>query len=42
MKLINVEPKENYILRVYLGNQSIVDFDVKAELERISCYRDRN
>lgn len=39
MKLINVEPKENYILRVYLDNQSIVDFDVKAELERISCYK---
>ena len=39
MKLINAEPKENYIVRVYLDNQSILDFDVKAELERISCYR---
>lgn len=24
MKLINVEPKENYIVRVYLDNQSII------------------
>ena len=39
MKLINVEPKDNYILRVYLDNDSIVDFDVKAELERIPCYK---
>lgn len=39
MKLINVEPKDNYILRVYLDDDSIVDFDVKAELERIPCYK---
>ncbi len=39
MKLIHVEPKENYILRVYLDNASILDFDVKAELERIPCYK---
>lgn len=45
MKLIKVEPKDNYILRVYLDNQAIIDFDVKAELERIPCYKplyDRN
>ena len=39
MKLINVEPKENYILRVYLDDDSIIDFDVKPELERIPCYK---
>ncbi|RLA22670.1 MAG: hypothetical protein DRQ62_07595 [Gammaproteobacteria bacterium] len=39
MKLINVEPKDDYILRVYLDDDSIVDFDVKAELERIPCYK---
>ena len=39
MKLINVEPRDNYILRVYLDDDSIVDFDVKAELERIPCYK---
>jgi hypothetical protein len=39
MKFINVEPKDNYILRTYLDNDSIVDFDVKAELERIPCYK---
>lgn len=39
MKLINIEPKDNYILRIYLGDDSTVDFDVKAELERIPCYK---
>lgn len=39
MKLINVEPKDNYIMRIFLDDDSIVDFDVKAELERIPCYK---
>ncbi len=39
MKLINVEPKDNYILRVYVDDNSIIDFDVKAELEKIPCYK---
>ena len=39
MKLINVEPKDNYILRIFLDDDSIVDFDVKAELEGIPCYK---
>ncbi|NOQ16379.1 MAG: DUF2442 domain-containing protein [Methyloprofundus sp.] len=39
MKLINVEPLESYVLRIYLDDNSIVDFDVKAELERIPCYK---
>ena len=39
MKLINVEPKDNYILRIFLDNDSIIDFDVKAELDRIPCYK---
>ncbi len=39
MKLVNVKPKENYILRIYLDNEAIIDFDVKAELERIPCYK---
>ena len=39
MKLINIEPKDGYILRIYLDDNSIVDFDVKAELERIPCYK---
>ena len=39
MKLINVEPKDNYVVRVYLDDNSIVDFDVKAELARIPCYK---
>lgn len=39
MKLINVEPKDNYVLRVYLDDDSIIDFDVKPELERIPCYK---
>lgn len=39
MKLINVEPKDNYIMRIFLDEDSIVDFDVKAELERIPCYK---
>ncbi len=34
MKLINVEAKDNYILRIFLDDNSIIDFDVKAELER--------
>lgn len=39
MKLIKVEPKDNYILRVYLDDDSIVDFDAKAEIERIPSYK---
>lgn len=39
MKFINVEPKDNYIVRIFLDDDSIVDFDVKAELERIPCYK---
>jgi hypothetical protein len=35
MNMINVEPKENYILRADLDDGSVVDFNVKAELERI-------
>ena len=39
LRVINVEPKDNYILRIFLDDDSIVDFDVKAELERIPCYK---
>ena len=39
MKLINVEARDNYILRISLDDDSIIDFDVKAELERIPCYK---
>ncbi|MEI6070059.1 MAG: DUF2442 domain-containing protein [Methylococcaceae bacterium] len=39
MKFINVEPKDNYIVRIFLDDDSIVDFDVKAELERIPSYK---
>lgn len=39
MKLVNVEPKENYILRVYLDDLSVIDFNVAAELERIPSYK---
>lgn len=39
MKVLNVEPKDNYLLRVYLDNNAIIDFDVKAELRRIPCYK---
>ena len=39
MKLINVEAIDNYILRISLDDDSIIDFDVKAELERIPCYK---
>jgi len=42
MKLINVEPKDNYIVRIFLDDDSIIDFDVKAELERIPCYKPLN
>ena len=34
-----IEPKDNYILRVYLDDNSILDFDVKAEIERMPCYK---
>ena len=37
--VINVETKDNYIVRIYLDDDSIVEFDVKAELERIPCYK---
>ncbi|MCF8000004.1 MAG: DUF2442 domain-containing protein [Methylococcaceae bacterium] len=38
MKLIAVEPRDHYIIRVYLDNDSTIDFDVKAEIARIPCY----
>lgn len=38
MKLINVEPKNNYFVRIYLDD-SILDFEIRAELERIPCYK---
>ena len=39
MKLINVEPRNDYILRVFLDNQKVLDFDIKPELARIPCYK---
>jgi hypothetical protein len=39
MKLIDVKPQDNYVVRVYLDDDSVVDFDVKAEIERIPCYK---
>lgn len=39
MKLVNAEARDNYIVRIYLDDDSIVDFDVKAELQRIPCYK---
>lgn len=39
MKLINAEPRDDYIVRIFLDDDSIIDFDVKAELERIPCYK---
>ena len=39
LRVINVEPKDNYILRIFLDDDSILDFDVKAEWERIPCYK---
>ena len=39
LRVINVEPKDNYILRIFLDDDSILDFDVKAEFERIPCYK---
>ena len=39
MKLVNAEARDNYIVRVYLDDHSVVDFDVKTELQRIPCYK---
>ena len=39
MRVIHVDPKDDYIVRIFLDDDSIVDFDVKAELERIPCYK---
>lgn len=39
MQLLNAEAQDNYSVRVYLDDDSVVDFDVKAELERIPCYK---
>lgn len=39
MKVIKVEAQNNYVVRVYLDDDSVVYFDVKAEIERISCYK---
>jgi hypothetical protein len=42
MKLIKVEPKEDYVIRVYLDDNSVIDFDIKPELARIPCYKPLN
>jgi len=39
MKLQQVEIRENYVLRIYLDDGSVIDFDVKAEVDRIPCYK---
>lgn len=39
MKLVNAEARDNYIVRIYLDDDSVVDSDVKAELQRIPCYK---
>lgn len=39
MKLQNVEIMRDYILRIYLDDGSIIDFNVKAEVDRIPCYK---
>jgi hypothetical protein len=39
MKLIKVEAQNDYVVRVYLDDDSVVDFDVKAEIARIPCYK---
>ena len=39
MKVRQVEVLDNYVLRVYLDDDSIIDFNVKAELDRIPCYK---
>jgi hypothetical protein len=39
MKLLKVEAQDNYILRISLDDNSTIEFDVKAELERIPCYK---
>ena len=39
MKLLKAEARDNYIVRVYLDDNSVIDFDVKAELQRIPCYK---
>jgi hypothetical protein len=39
MKLQNVEIMRDYVLRIYLDDGSIIDFNFKAEVDRISCYK---
>ena len=38
MKLQRVEALDNYILKIYLDDGSMIDFDVKSEIQRIPCY----
>ncbi len=39
LKIVTIDPKDDSILRLYLDNNSVIDFDVKAEIERIPCYK---
>lgn len=39
MNLVNAEARDNYIVRIYLDDDSVIDFDVEAELQRIPCYK---
>jgi len=36
---IHIEPREGFGLRITLDNGAIFDFDVRAALERIPCYK---
>lgn len=39
MKIKQIEVKELYVIRVYLDDGTVVDFNVKLELDKIPCYK---
>ena len=39
MKLKQIKVMPDYVLRITLDDDSIIDFDVKPEIDRIPCYK---
>ena len=39
MKLKKIDVMPDYVLRIHLDDGSIIDFDIKPEIDRIPCYK---
>jgi len=39
MKLKQIDVMPDHVLRIYLDDGTIIDFDIKPEIDRIPCYK---